>query len=186
VQLHGGRVWAESEGMDKDNLPGSRFHVLLPIHPQNTNFIASQPVLDPIPAGGAELEGEHGLLLIGDDETVVSQVRSVLRKIFKIDLAKDSGEGLHKAFRTGPALILLDLNVKGLTGFEVCRILKSQAATARIPVALISSEVQKEVIEQGYQSGAEEFVFRPIDSKELTDRVLQLLMTKKSMRKTGS
>ncbi len=186
VQLHGGRVWAESEGMDKDNLPGSRFHVLLPIHPQNTNFIASQPVLDPIPAGGAELEGEHGLLLIGDDETVVSQVRSVLGKIFKIDLAKDSGEGLHKAFRTGPALILLDLNVKGLTGFEVCRILKSQAATARIPVALISSEVQKEVIEQGYQSGAEEFVFRPIDSKELTDRVLQLLMTKKSMRKTGS
>lgn len=185
VNLHGGRVWAESEGLDKDALPGSRFHVLLPINPQPSNFIAHAPLAGEEKDAAGDRNAEHGLLLIGDDESVTEQARAVLGKVFSIDLAKDSGEGLRKAFRTAPALILLDLNVKGLTGLEVCRILKSQAATARIPVALISPEIHKEVIEQGYQAGAEEFIFRPIDGKELTDKVFQLLMTKKSLRKSG-
>jgi two-component system, sensor histidine kinase ChiS len=184
VELHHGKIWAESIGQDREKLPGSQFHVLLPLHP-----IPASETFAPTPQAVSTLSGQiqasRCLLFIGSDTHALTLIRKSLAKVFVVEAAQSAGTGIEMAFRLLPALIVMEMPLEGLSAFAACEILKSQLHTSKIPIAILTAGINSETLEKGFQAGADEFLFRPLDEKELTDKALQLLMGKKSAQSPG-
>lgn len=113
------------------------------------------------------------VILIVDDNTV--NLKVVIHSLHTCGLetaiARNGQRGLERAERLHPALILLDLNLPDIDGFEVCRRLKSNPATADIPVIFmtVSSDVRDKV--QGFAVGAVDYIIKPVQYDELLARV---------------
>lgn len=96
-------------------------------------------------------------------------------------LAKDGEEGLQLAREAQPDLILLDLMMPGLDGYEVCRQLKASPLTRRIPVIFLSA--RSEIVDrvQGLSLGAVDYISKPFDARELRARIEVALRTKQAL-----
>ncbi len=93
-------------------------------------------------------------------------------------LARDGMEALHVIAARRPDLVLLDVVMPGLNGFEVCRRIKSDASNRLLPVVLITSLNTVEDRVRALRVGADDFLAKPIDRNELMARVLTLVRTK--------
>jgi DNA-binding response OmpR family regulator len=80
-------------------------------------------------------------------------------------------------------LILLDLNMPGMTGFEVCKRIRSDKTICEIPIIFLSAESERESILKGFEVGAQDFVIKPFDSRELLARVKTQLDLKSKTEK---
>ncbi len=89
--------------------------------------------------------------------------------------ACDGIEGLQKVQEINPDLILLDIMMPRMSGFEVCRKLKSDPASRDIPVIMVTALTEMGDIERGVESGTDDFVSKPVNRLELTTRVKSLL-----------
>lgn len=111
-------------------------------------------------------------LLVVDDEPVNLQVlRQVLQDDYRLLFARDGLKALELAERERPELILLDVMMPGMTGYEVCERLKSSAATAAIPVIFVSalSDAQDET--RGFEVGAVDYITKPLSAPVVRARV---------------
>ena len=108
---------------------------------------------------------------------LASQLR---REQFQILSVGSGDEGIDYAKRYQPDLILLDIMLPGMSGFEVCRILKGDAATHNIPIIIITSLRDVTYRIQGIEAGADEFISRPHHREELLVRVRGLVQLKKA------
>lgn len=119
-------------------------------------------------------------ILIADD--VPDNVRlmeiNLRRPDYQILKAYDGEEALETARRELPDLILLDVMMPGLTGWEVCQRLKTEERTRLIPVVLITALDQMEAKLRSIESGADDFLNKPINRTELRARVTSLLRMK--------
>jgi two-component system, sensor histidine kinase and response regulator len=97
---------------------------------------------------------------------------------YAVTTAPDGQAGLAAAIADPPSLILLDVAMPGLDGFEVLAQLKAHPRTRAVPVALITSLADRENRLRGLAAGADDFVSRPIDSAELSARVRSLVRSK--------
>jgi two-component system, cell cycle response regulator len=88
-------------------------------------------------------------------------------------------EGLAKAIELRPDLILLDVDLPLLTGFEVCQRLKSEASTANIPIIFLTGATEVHTKVQGFDLGAVDYVVKPFEPAELRARVRAALRTKR-------
>jgi diguanylate cyclase (GGDEF)-like protein len=93
--------------------------------------------------------------------------------------ALDAADGLAKAHAILPDLILLDVDLAGSTGFEVCKKLKEQPATAGIPVIFLTVATEVSTKVQGFDLGAVDYVLKPFEPAELRARVRAALRTKR-------
>ncbi len=102
------------------------------------------------------------ILIVEDDKFLRELLESKLRKEkdFTIVTAKDGEEGLQKAREEDPDLIILDLILPGLNGFEVLEKIKSSAAIADIKVIVLSNLGQKEDIDRAMKLGAEDYLIK--------------------------
>jgi DNA-binding response OmpR family regulator len=102
---------------------------------------------------------------------------------FKISVAKEGESGLEIAKEVIPDLILLDIMMPGIDGFETCRRLKSDPLTQEIPVIFMTalSEVADKV--KGFQAGAVDYIIKPIEREETLARINVHLALKKAQRK---
>jgi PAS domain S-box-containing protein len=188
IERHGGQIWVESEGVRKDQFPGSTFHVLLPVRSaidtddlENTSTAAVDQAV-PVPPPESGHEEKQQLLMIDGDREAVEIARIVLEKVFDV-IAAPSGEvGLSLAFQYRPAVILLNTSLPGLDGFRICKILKSQDETRDTPVVFLSSEIASDGIEKCFACGAEDFVVKPFSGTELMDKIWRALMKRKSVQ----
>jgi CheY-like chemotaxis protein len=99
-----------------------------------------------------------GKILVVDDE---SQNVEVLRRLmtrlgYEVLTATDGESALHSVLRDRPDLVLLDVNMPGINGFEVCRRLKADPATRLIPVVLITTLTESEDRVRGIEAGADD------------------------------
>jgi two-component system, cell cycle response regulator len=119
------------------------------------------------------------ILIVDDSEDarLVATAR-LAHEGHEILCASDGPEGLEAAGRENPDLVLLDVDMPGMTGFEVCRRMKEDAATCSIPVIFLSGSggIQDKV--KGLDMGAVDFVTKPFDAFELRARVRAALRAK--------
>ena len=112
-------------------------------------------------------------ILIIEDETDVADLLSLnLRKAgFRVSTAGDGASGLQKARDDRPDFIILDLMLPKMSGLEVCRILKSDAATARMPILMLTAKAEEIDRIVGLEFGADDYVTKPFSPREIVLRI---------------
>ena len=95
----------------------------------------------------------------------------LLAENYQLEFAGDGFEALDKAAQHMPDLILLDVMMPGMDGYEVCRKLRTNPAIAQIPVILVTALDDRESRLQGIEAGADDFISKPFDRTELRARV---------------
>ncbi|MFC1637546.1 response regulator transcription factor [Candidatus Margulisiibacteriota bacterium] len=119
------------------------------------------------------------ILIIEDYPATSEMIASILEaEGFKPVVAVDGPSGLEQARSQKPDLILLDIMMPEMSGFEVCEKLKADKKTAKIPIIIVSVRATEESIKKGKELGADEYVLKPFDPFELVTRVKVLLEKK--------
>jgi PAS domain S-box-containing protein len=128
------------------------------------------------------------ILVIDDNEILISTIKNILKKEgYTTDFAFDGETGLVKASGERYDLILLDIYLPGLDGYEVCRRLKDDAGTKDIPVIFISAlDDAATIYEKGYELGVMDFLRKPFTPSELIFKIrnfLRLAETESELRR---
>lgn len=128
----------------------------------------------------AENDSKPQVLLI-DDSVDVHRLCKVRLRSEAIDLvsATSGADGLEMAKACAPALILLDLDMPGMDGFEVLRRLKSESATVNVPVIVVSGLVESTDKVTAFDLGAADYVTKPLEFSELRARIRSALRTQR-------
>ena len=121
------------------------------------------------------MAGER-ILIIDDSESHRELMVLTLETLeYWVDTAASGEEGLQKVSKSPPDLILLDLTMTGLDGFEVCQRLKSRPETRFIPVILLTTSQTTEHRTKGLEAGADDYLQKGIDGRELDARIQWVL-----------
>lgn len=109
-------------------------------------------------------------ILVIDDENVTVQVISLLleKNGFEVIKAFRAEEGLRKAYRTHPDLVLLDVMMPGMNGWEVCRRLRE---LSDVPIIFLTARTEVKDVVRGLEMGADDYVLKPYDNEELIARI---------------
>ncbi|MBU1700497.1 MAG: response regulator [Candidatus Eisenbacteria bacterium] len=112
------------------------------------------------------------ILVVEDEPALRRFLELLLRKNgYDVAVASDGVEALARADEKKPDLVLLDLMMPKMDGFEVCQRLKSQSTTAKIPVFILTARTTAEARERCSAVGADEFIMKPYNPQDLMDRV---------------
>lgn len=113
------------------------------------------------------------LILIVDDTPLNLQMLGniLYNKGYSISTSSSGAHALQSVNRNQPDLILLDIQMPGMDGFEVCKILKSDAATKDIPVIFLSAMTEIEKVVSGFELGAVDYITKPFNINELLARI---------------
>jgi class 3 adenylate cyclase len=118
------------------------------------------------------------ILVVDDQRTNAEMVSGLLRNLgYEVEFALDGHEALELVRVKGPDLVISDILMPGLDGYELCRRLRANAATALLPVILVTGAEQCERI-KGVEAGADDFLAKPVNWAELFARVKRLLQVK--------
>ena len=116
------------------------------------------------------------ILLVDDSETVLLIEQMILKKEpYQLITAKNGVEGVEKALETRPDLILMDVVMPEMNGFEAVRWLRQRDATRAVPIVMVTTKAEAESMEAGYKSGCSDYITKPIDSTELLTKVRNIL-----------
>jgi two-component system sensor histidine kinase/response regulator len=124
---------------------------------------------------------EKPLVLIVDDEPSAREMLEALlfREGYEMAFAPSGPEALARLDELAPDLILLDVMMPGMDGFEVCQRLKTGKRWRHIPIILVTALDRKEDLAHGLDAGADDFLSKPVNSLELRARVRSMLRIKK-------
>jgi DNA-binding response OmpR family regulator len=116
-------------------------------------------------------------ILIAEDERDILDLVSFSLRYggFEVIEAKDGQEAVEQAVAEKPALILMDVRMPRMTGYEACRKLKSMDDMKHIPVIFLSAKGQEQEIQQGLDAGAEEYILKPFAPEDLVNKVREIL-----------
>jgi DNA-binding response OmpR family regulator len=122
------------------------------------------------------MSSQPRILVIDDEVKLVTLVADFLRPIgYHVLTAHNGADGLRQAREAHPNLILLDIMMPGMDGYEVCRQLRADAATRRIPILMLTAKGQTEDKVKGLRTGADDFLIKPVETAELAARIEALL-----------
>lgn len=129
-----------------------------------------------------ESERLEGTVLVVDDEL---PNREYLRKLLagrggKVMLAESGAQALRLAYESAPDLMLVDIMMPGMTGYDVSRSLRADPRTCDIPVIMVTARADIEDIEAGFDAGAFDYIRKPFNPRELIARVRNALDLKRS------
>ncbi len=116
------------------------------------------------------------ILLVDDSSTVLLMEKMILSKSpYELVTACDGQDGYDKALAEKPDLILLDVVMPRMDGFEVCRRLRERDDTRGVPVIMVTTRGELNSVETGYQSGCTDYITKPINGLELISKVKSYL-----------
>ncbi len=123
-------------------------------------------------------ESIHQSVLIVDDEPMARTLLRLMlvRAGFHVSEAEDGYDALEKVRKNQPDIILLDVMMPGMDGFAVCEKLRSEAATAELPIIMLSAKTDLDSINKGLRAGATIYLTKPISPEELTQHVKDALI----------
>jgi signal transduction histidine kinase len=222
VELHGGRVYAESDGPGM----GSRMHVVLPVGESDTDaadavqqsllgeispragssLAAMEAELDLEQTEAVQVRGEIRLteleqhvdrrekstasdgavpepatgesaaevLVVEDNPDMRRLLADLVGQEFRVRTARNGREGLERVRESAPDVVLTDVMMPEMSGVELCAAIKGDAATAGIPVVLVTSKAEREMKIEGLERGADDYITKPFHPRELMARVRSL------------
>lgn len=186
VEMHGGTIKVEST-LKK----GSVFTVTLPVRHVRPTAEEPQKFIT-----GQDIEAELGMidtetvidsnkpmvLVIDDNRDIQKLITELLSDNYNIITAPNGSEGIKKAVRYVPDLIICDVMMPVMDGLECCRRLKSEISTSHIPVLMLTACSMDEQRVQGYNSGADGYLSKPFSAEVLLARCHSLITNRKRIK----
>jgi twitching motility two-component system response regulator PilH len=110
------------------------------------------------------------VLIIDDDGSHRRLAQTIFeRNGFDVSVAQDGAEGIQRALSNPPAIIILDLMMEGLHGFEVCKMLRANPSLRKTAIIITSGKSYKTDVDKAIQMGADAYVVKPFLPKELLE-----------------
>lgn len=129
---------------------------------------------------------DNKLLLIEDDRGLASTIINLLRiNGYDVVHAGDGAAGIQKAFELLPNLILCDISMKEISGYDVFNVLKESSATAMIPFVFLTGKSDLKDIRFGMQLGADDYIVKPFENDELITSIATRLKKAEAYRKAN-
>jgi CheY-like chemotaxis protein len=116
-------------------------------------------------------------ILIAEDERDIRDLITFTLSFagHQVTAASNGEEAVEKALQIIPDLILMDVRMPRMTGYEACKRMKQESTIKHIPVAFLSAKGQESEVQTGLEVGAVEYILKPFSPDQLTERVQQLL-----------
>lgn len=117
------------------------------------------------------------VILVAEDEKDIRELIVFTLQLdgFTVYEVPNGQEAVDKALEIGPDLILMDVRMPKMTGYEACKLLKSKEKTKDVPVVFLSAKGQEAEVNTGLDLGAEEYFLKPFAPDELSERVNRIL-----------
>lgn len=116
------------------------------------------------------------ILLVDDSATTLLMEQMVLRgQPYQILIAKNGREAIERADAEHPDLILLDVVMPEMNGFEACRRIRQQTTLRGVPIIMVTTRAEEQSVEIGFQSGCSDYITKPINGAELLSKVRSYL-----------
>lgn len=125
-----------------------------------------------------QTEDRPTILIVDDNADLRTFIGTLLDSEYRILTASDGQEGLEKASRELPDLVVSDVMMPVMGGLELCSALKGQLATSHIPVILLTAKSLEDQRAQGYDSGADAYISKPFSERVLLSRIGNLLKSR--------
>jgi CheY-like chemotaxis protein len=121
---------------------------------------------------GGAVQQRKKILLVDDSRTALLMTQMLLDKgTFDFVTASDGAEALAKARQEMPDIIVMDVVMPNMNGFEACRALREDAATKGIPIIMVTTRAEEKNVELGYESGCNDYVLKPVNGLELMEKI---------------
>ena len=132
-------------------------------------------------SGQADQRQANARVLVADDEESVAELlrRMLVKDGYAVDVVNDGLSALAAVSERKPHVVLLDVNMPGMNGIDVCRRIKQDLANRLTPVVLVTGMAQREKRIEGLEAGADDFLSKPVDAQELLARVRSLVRMKR-------
>jgi signal transduction histidine kinase/DNA-binding response OmpR family regulator/ligand-binding sensor domain-containing protein len=175
---------------------GTEFTITLPLQKANTEDVAAtipafsnEPAIQPVSAQPESviINNEHNtattplILLVEDNVDVVAYTASCLPQ-YKLAVGKDGKEGFEIAVEMIPDLIITDVMMPFIDGFEMCRRLRLDERTSHIPIIMLTAKADMQSKLEGLERGADVYLEKPFHKEELLLRIKKLLELRKSLQ----
>ena len=113
------------------------------------------------------METENRILIVDDQPMNVEILYKILKRDYVVETASDGEEGLDKVRQFEPDLVLLDVMMPGIDGYEVCRRIKASPVGDFTQVILVSGKASQFERQEGYEAGADDYLSKPINKEML-------------------
>lgn len=201
VEAHKGKIWYENNtnggsifnvefSTSKEVYKGENF--ITPPIPDiisdinNKNQISKEQPYDSLPEINESTLSNYKMLIIDDNDDIRDFLIDEFSRYFMVDSAENGKQGLQKAIETNPDLIICDVMMPEMDGFEVTRQLKHEFQTCHIPIILLTAHSSIEHQLEGIESGADAYIMKPFSIKYLTTRVFKLIEQREQLKKRFS
>jgi CheY-like chemotaxis protein len=116
-------------------------------------------------------------ILVAEDERDIRDLVAFTLRFagYEVFTAANGEEAVQQAPQVNPDLILMDVRMPRMTGYEACRIMKQNPDLRDIPIVFLSAKGQETEIQQGLEAGAEEYLLKPFAPDQLTSHVKTIL-----------
>jgi signal transduction histidine kinase/DNA-binding response OmpR family regulator len=118
---------------------------------------------------------KHIVLVVEDNADVRKFIRDPLEPGYTVVEARDGREGIDKAKEFIPDLIVSDIMMPGMDGYELCRVLKKDVKTSHIPIILLTAKASDQSVIEGLETGADDYITKPFNTRILMTRIKNLI-----------
>lgn len=176
---------------------GTIFEVLLPVKYENPSedskiaevssvrtLVEETLTVNSLKIG--EPENEQILLIVDDNADIRTYIRKIFENEYRIIEAVDGKDGLAKANEQIPNLVISDLMMPEMDGFEFCKRMKTDEKTSHIPIIMLTAKANIESRIEGLELGADDYLIKPFHKEEIEVRVRNLIAIRENLKKQFS